>query len=205
MPVRFHTKKTTAHLKRTIRKCQYSEASVATFGKTLTGIYGFFLYRLIHESLFCAASNTEIKMQAPQSITSIAPQPVSVPLEVHWKRDDANPISLDPITERNRVFAEAVKLRDDSHRLIEESRALSAQSQTLKQWWRRYRQNRERTPSRTAVAKPLPLSEKPVLAEKFERPTMATARRVPWHRLQMEDIDGEVIEWTAPEYAAVFS
>jgi hypothetical protein len=93
----------------------------------------------------------------------------------------------EPVVDFDRVSAEAQKLRQDSGELILRSQQLSAQSATLRQWWQGYHRKRARPQPYVAVAK-------------SDRTFVASARRVPWRRLQFEEMQG-VIEWNAPDYA----
>jgi hypothetical protein len=92
--------------------------------------------------------------------------------------------------ELRRVSAVAEKLRRQSRALLKESAvvvAASKQLQTISQHIRR-----PQLPAQSATAAQL------------EKPVIATARRVPWRRLQMDDMDGAVEMWVAPDFAETY-
>lgn len=91
-----------------------------------------------------------------------------------------------PILDLQRVSNDAQKLCQDAEELIRQSRQLSTESQALKQWCLERRESEGFSQPRAEVTNP-------------NQPFVASARRVPWRRLQLEDMEG-VIEWNSPDY-----
>jgi hypothetical protein len=130
-------------------------------------------------------------MQAPQSAIPAAAKFVPNLLARPAQRNVS--IATDPVAECKRLCSYTRDLRHYSRQVIRQSKALTEQSRSLRQWWQLSRRTKAQPQPAAVVAKPA----KPAVATVA---TVATARRVPWRRLQMEDMDGEVIEWNAPEY-----
>jgi hypothetical protein len=88
--------------------------------------------------------------------------------------------------------------REESRRVAANAQQVRRESRALvKQWSQEVARARQlRTLSLHNTQRP-PAASVPIAQAKASKPIVATARRIPWRRLQMQDLDGPYELWTA--------